>query len=153
MPATSLKTIKKDSYKAEKPESSSTLKKKKSFDSAMAEYLKELKKPVLNSWDKVITVPVGILFAFFCLLEQYKGIKIFDVPDNKTFLSALLAIFLFGFLMSLTVNARKGRVLGRYGWIKKAKRPKTFFLVLTFYSGLAFALCVHSLYTVLTSLF
>ena len=150
MPARKLNPVERE---AEKSELLSSPEKTKSFSSAMNEYLEELKKTTLNSWDKAVIIPFGILFTFFGLLEQYKGIKIFEAPDNKTILSALLTIFLFGFLMSVTVNARQGRVLGRLEWIKKAKRPKTFFFVLTFYSGLAFVLCVGSLYTFLTSLF
>ena len=132
MPAMPLKTLKKGSYRTEKPEPPSSLKKKKSFSSVMDEYLKELKKDVLNSWDRMVIIPFGILFIFFGLLEQYKGIKIFEAPNNKLILSALALIFFFGFLMSTIVNARQGRILGRYGWIKKAKRPKMFFCVLTF---------------------
>lgn len=150
MPARKLNPVEKEAKKS-KPFPSPE--EEKAFSSAMNEYLEELKKPVLNSWDKAVIIPFGILFAGFALTEQFTDIKIFEATDNQTILSALLAVFLFGFLMSLIDNARQGRVLGKRGWVKRAKRPKMFFFTLTFYIGLTLVVCAHALHTVLTSLF
>jgi hypothetical protein len=150
MPARKLNPVEKE---AKKPNPLPSREEETAFSSAMNEYLEELKKPTLNSWDKAIIIPFFIPFAVFGILEQYTDVKVFEAPDNETVLSTLLAIFFFGFLMSVITNARQGRVLGRLAWIKRAKRPKTFFFVLAFYVGFAFVICTHALHTVLASLF